>query len=275
MPELPEVETIRRQLEKEVVGRRIKAVEIRFAGRLNVSAQDFIRRVTGTRIIAAGRRAKLLLLGLSNGDTLATHLKMTGKYLLHPAAAVPSKHDHVIFRLDGGKALFFRDVRKFGYIRLFKTDRLEEEVFGKEGYGPEPLDPGFTPERFAMCLRGTGATRIKPRLMAQTCIAGIGNIYADESLWRARVRPDRRVKTLSDAEIRALHKAIVASLNESVKRRGTSADDFLDLYGRMGENAARLKVYGRGGKPCPRCKTPLRKIRFAGRGTHFCAKCQK
>lgn len=275
MPELPEVETIRRQLEKEVVGRRIKAVDVRFAGRLNVSAREFARRVTGARFSAIGRRAKLLLLGLSNGESIATHLKMTGKFLIMPAAAVPTKHDHLVFRLDGGKTLFFRDVRKFGYLRIYRTDRLGAEVYDKEGYGPEPLEREFTAKRFAMCLRGAGATRIKPRLMAQTCIAGIGNIYADESLWRARIKPDRRVSTLKDAEIVALHRAIVASLSASVKRHGTSADDFLDLYGKKGTNAALLKAYGRAGKPCARCRTPIRKIRFAGRGTHFCPKCQK
>lgn len=274
MPELPEVETVRRQLEKEVVGRRIKSVDVRFSGRLNVSAAEFVRRTTGSRISAAGRRAKLLLLGLSNGETLVTHLKMTGKFLLMPTDAAPTKHDHLIFRLDGGKTLFFRDVRKFGYLRLFKTARLTTDVFDKEGYGPEPLDAKFTVKRLGECLSGSGATRIKPRLMSQTCIAGIGNIYADESLWRSGIRPDRKVSSLKPAELKALHRAIVNSLRASVVRRGTSADDFLDLYGKRGNNAALLKAYGRDGKPCRRCGKPIRKVRFAGRGTHFCANCQ-
>lgn len=274
MPELPEVETIRRQLEKEVVGRRIKAVEVRFAGRLNVSAREFVRRTAGARIVSAGRRAKLLLLGLSNGETLASHLKMTGKFLLMPAVAEATKHDHVVFRLNGGKALFFRDVRKFGYLRIFKTAQLAKEVFEKEGYGPEPLEKSFTARRLGECLSGKGAKRIKPRLMSQTCIAGIGNIYADESLWRSGIRPDRKVSSLKLAELKSLHRAIVASLRASVARRGTSADDFLDLYGKRGDNAALLKAYGRVGKPCLRCRKPIRKIRFAGRGTHFCATCQ-
>ena len=275
MPELPEVETIRRQMQKALVGRKIVSVKVNFAGRLNVSATEFMRRTSGAKIITAGRRAKLLLLGLSNGETVVAHLKMTGKFLLVPVATVPTKHDHVIFALSGGKKLFFRDVRKFGYLKLIKTAQLETEIFDKEGYGPEPLDPSFTAKKFAMCLRGSGAGRIKPRIMAQTCIAGVGNIYADESLWLSRIRPDRRVASLKDAEISALFRAIQGSLKLSVRLGGTSSDDYLDLHGKKGKNGMKLKVYGRGGKPCPRCRIPIKKVRFAGRGTHFCTKCQK
>jgi formamidopyrimidine-DNA glycosylase len=262
-------------MQKALAGRKIASVAVRFAGRLNVSAREFVRRVEGARIASVGRRAKLLLVNLSNGETIVTHLKMTGKYLLKPAGTEPTKHSHVVFDLDDGERLLFEDIRKFGYLKLIKTAALEKEVFDKEGYGPEPLDPAFTSARFALCLRGGGAQRIKPRLMAQTCIAGIGNIYADESLWRARIKPDRRVSTLKDAEIAALHDGVQVSLRESLKNRGTSADNFADLYGRPGKNVAKLKVYGREGMACQRCGAPIKKKRFAGRGTHWCGACQK
>jgi formamidopyrimidine-DNA glycosylase len=275
MPELPEVETIRRQMEKEVVGRTVRDAVVRFGGRLNLTPKKFVAAVKGAKIISVGRRAKLLLIGFSNGMTVVTHLKMTGRYLLVPAGAEPSKHVHVVFKLSGGKDLHFEDVRKFGYLRLYPTDELERQVFDKEAYGPEPLEKSFTAERFAMCVRGRAKKRIKPLLMEQMCIAGVGNIYADEALWRAKIRPQRRAGTLSDAELRALHDGVVGSLRESLRRRGTSADSYVDLYGEQGENVPHLSAYGREGKPCRRCGTPIKKISFAGRGTHFCPKCQR
>lgn len=275
MPELPEVETIRRQMERDVVGRKVEGVVVRFGGRLNVKPAAFAAGVAGATLVAAGRRAKLLILGLSNGNSLVVHLKMTGRFLLVPAGTAPTKHAHVVFRLSGGNDLHFEDVRKFGYLRLYRTEDLAREVFDKEAYGPEPLDPSFTPSRFAMCVRGRGKKRIKPLLMEQTCIAGIGNIYADESLWGARIRPQRKADSLSDADLRRLHDAVRESLKASLKLRGTSADMYVDLYGKKGENLSRLKAYGREGEPCGRCGTPIKKIAFAGRGTHFCPKCQK
>ena len=275
MPELPEVETIRRQLEKEVVGRKILSVDVRFGGRLNVRPAAFVAGVSGATLTAAGRRAKLLRLDLSNGNSLIVHLKMTGRFLLVPAGTRPTTHTHVVFRLSGGQELHFEDVRKFGYMRLFPTADLEREVYDKEGYGPEPLDPSFTAERFALCVRGRSKKRIKPLLMEQTCIAGIGNIYADESLWRAGIRPQRRASSLSDGDLRRLHEGVQESLRGSLAVRGTSADTYVDLYGKKGENVGRLNVYGREGEPCPRCGGPVKKIAFAGRGTHFCPACQK
>lgn len=275
MPELPEVETIRRQMEKEIVGARILGVDVLFSGRLNVAAREFVRRVEGARVIAAGRRAKLLLIGLSNGWTMVVHLKMTGRFLLAKGKGSPHKHTHLVFRLSGGRTLLFEDVRKFGYVKLVRTDALEREVFDREGYGPEPLDPAFTAERFALCVRGRAKKRIKPLLMEQSCIAGIGNIYADESLWRAGVRPQRRAGSLTTEELRKLHDGVQESLRGSLARRGTSADAYVDLYGERGTNVAKLRVYGREGEPCDRCGTPIKKISFAGRGTHFCPTCQR
>jgi len=275
MPELPEVETIRRQLEREILGAVIRSADVRFAGRLNVSAAVFRRRLAGARIVSVGRRAKLLLVGLSNSWTLAIHLKMTGRLLLVAASAEPTKHVHVVFRLSGGRALFFEDVRKFGFIKVFASGSLEKEVFAKEGYGLEPLAAGFTADKFAGCLGRFSGKRIKPALMDQTCVAGVGNIYADEALWRARVRPDRRTGSLTVAETRGLYRGMLDSLRGSIRRRGTSADDYLDIYGRPGTNARRLEAYGRDGQPCRRCGHKLVKVRLAGRGTHYCPHCQK
>jgi formamidopyrimidine-DNA glycosylase len=275
MPELPEVETIRRQMEKELVGAKILGVDVRFSGRLNVPAAAFKKAVEGSKVVSAGRRAKLLLVGLSNGMTLVAHLKMTGRFLLAKGAVAPGKHAHLVFRLDQGRTLLFEDVRKFGYVKLLRTADLERDVFDKEGYGPEPLDPSFTFDRFRMCVTGRGPKRIKPMLMAQTCIAGIGNIYADEACWRAKVRPDRRISSLKPAELRGLYDGAKAALVEALARRGSSADDYVDLHGRQGENLPFLKVYGREGEKCLRCRGTIAKTRLAGRGTHFCPKCQK
>lgn len=274
MPELPEVETIRSQMQKTVVGARILGVDVRYAGRLNVSTRTFKAAVTGSRVKAIGRRAKLLLIHLSNGKSLVVHLKMTGRFLLAKGTTVPTKHTHLIFRLSGRRTLSFEDVRKFGFVKLFRTDELEKKVFDKEAYGPEPLDKSFTFERFRLCATGGGPKRIKPLLMAQTCIAGVGNIYADEACWSAGVKPTRTVASLSEKELRGIYAGVRRTLSEAVKVRGSSADDYVDLFGEKGEYVPRLKVYGREGMRCVRCGGTVEKIRFAGRGTHYCPKCQ-
>jgi len=282
MPELPEVETIRRQLEKEVKGRTVRAVDVFFAGRLNMPAKKFAAAIAGARISSLRRRAKLLVIDFSNGTSLAVHLKMTGRFLLITAGEKygvrrggGEKHVHVVFRLSGGKDLAFEDARKFGYLKLMATAELDNTLMGDKRYGPEPLEKSFTAARLAECLRGPGPRQLKAKLLSQECVAGVGNIYADEGCWRAGVLPTRKISTLSDAEATALYQGIVGALRDSIRRRGTSADRYLDLYGRKGTNVAALAVYGREGKPCPRCATPIKKIRFAGRGTHFCPSCQK
>ncbi len=275
MPELPEVETIRRQLAKEIVGSRLRRVTVRFGKRLQPSADKFVAAVTGATVRGVRRRAKLLLLDLSNGQSIATHLKMTGKYLLVPGKTAPGKHAHVVFDLADGRRLFFEDVRKFGYLKVLPTAEADSLIVGGQLYGPEPLEKSFTPAVLAACLMRRPGRTLKPLLMDQACVAGVGNIYADESLWRARIRPGRRVKTLSADEIRRLHDGIVASMRRSVKLGGTSADDYVNLYGRKGRNQLVLEAYGRGGRPCSRCGGPIKRVRMGGRGTHFCPKCQK
>lgn len=275
MPELPEVETMRRQLENEMRGVRIADVVVRFGKRLKPSPAKFRAAISGMTVKNVRRRAKLLLIGLSNGQTVAAHLKMTGSFLIKPNGAAPTKHTHVIFELADGRRLFFEDVRKFGFLKVLPTAEVEREIIAGDLYGPEPLLPDFTPERFAACLLRRPGRTLKPLLLDQTCIAGVGNIYADESLWRAKIRPGRRVKSLKADELRRLHRGVVDSLQASVERRGTSADSFVDLYGKKGENQFKLKAYGREGEPCPRCGGPIKRIRLGGRGTHYCPVCQK
>jgi formamidopyrimidine-DNA glycosylase len=275
MPELPEVETIRRQLKREAVGARIRRVEIRFGKRLHPSAEGFRQAVEGAAILDVRRRAKMLLIGLDNGQTIVVHLKMTGKLLLRRRSDVPTKHVHVVFDLADGRRIFFDDVRKFGYLKAIPTARVDSEIVGGESFGPEPLEKDFTAERLGACLLKHPARAVKPLLMDQTCVAGIGNIYADEALWRARVRPDRRVKTLTRDELKRLRRGIQDSLELSLKYRGTSADDYVDFYGRQGENQLKLKAYGREGERCERCGGPIKRVRLGGRSAHYCPKCQR
>ncbi|MFH0928118.1 MAG: DNA-formamidopyrimidine glycosylase [bacterium] len=275
MPELPEVETIRRQMQTAVTGKKIVRVEVRFGKRLRPGKKEFAKIITGSELMSVGRRAKLLLLNLSNGWTIVTHLKMTGKYLIKNNSAKPDKHTHVVFHLGDGRQLFFHDIRKFGYLRLSRTSDLEEKVFAREGYGPEPLGPSFSYKIFTACLKKRGKKKIKPLLMEQTCIAGIGNIYADEALWQAKINPKQLVGTLSAANLKSLYRSIPAVLKLAIKHRGTSADNYLDFHGEAGENQAFLKVYGRDGEPCRRCKTAIVKIKLGSRSAHFCPKCQK
>lgn len=275
MPELPEVETLRRQMERAVKGRKILGVDVRFGGRIRPSPAALVKAATGAKFKSFGRRAKLLLLDLSNGWTIVTHLKMTGSYLLKKAGEKPTKHTHVVFHLDKKHDLWFEDVRKFGFLKVVKTADLEKDIFDQASYGPEPLDPSFTFKKFKMCVTSRPHKKIKPLLMEQTCIAGIGNIYADEAVWYGRVHPERTVGSLTEKELKGVYAGAIKSMKASIIRRGTSADSYYDLYGQKGDNVPYLKVYGREGKPCRRCGTALKKIRVAQRGAVYCPKCQK
>ena len=286
MPELPEVETIRRQLERAIRGRKITGLQIRYKRPLKAPEADFRRAILGAKITSVGRRAKLLLWNLSSGYTVMFHLKMTGRILLVADSAPPTKHTHFVFDISGdaerpqshaergGMKIFFEDYRKFGYIKLFKTSDLQK-FFEDEGYGPEPLDPAFTFKKFALCLRGKPNKKIKPLLMEQTCIAGIGNIYAAEACFAAGIMPTRTVKSLSEIDLRNLFNSIKKVLKLSIKYRGTSADAYVDTHGEKGKFVSHLMVYGRAGEKCRRCGGTLKNMRLGGRGTDYCPKCQK
>lgn len=288
MPELPEVETIRRQLNSQLTNKKITGVEIRVPKLVRNQRSYFIRHCTGARVIKVNRRAKLVLIGLTSGYTLIIHLKMTGQLVFrhglktiaggHPIGGgldvLPNKFSHVIFSFDHAGTLFFNDIRKFGFLKLVPTPSLAAEL-GREGYGPEPLDRAFLLTKFQSMLQRKASALIKPLLMDQTFIAGIGNIYATEVCFNARILPSRHVKTLSPKEIKALFFAIKKTLAQAIAKRGSSVDTFIDAYGEPGKYVPLLKVYGRDGQKCRRCGATITKVNMAGRGTAYCRQCQK
>lgn len=273
MPELPEVETVARQLDHEIAGRVIKQVDVNFGKRLNPAPKKFVELVTGKKVLSVERRAKILLFKLSGGLTLVAHLKMTGGFYLKPRGTKPTKHAHVVFHLSDGREVHWEDTRKFGFIKAYDQNGLEEYL-QTQSYGPEPLEKSFDWKKMALCLRSRPKKPIKPLLMEQSCIAGIGNIYAGEAVWIARLHPMTPVAKITDEQMKVLYRGVVSVLKRAIPARGSSADSYLDVYGQPGIFVPKLKVYGRVGKPCLRCGTKILKVRLAGRGTEYCPKCQ-
>lgn len=229
-----------------------------------------MRRAEGRTIWGVGRRGKYLLMELSGGESLLVHLGMTGRLALADPADAPERHLYLALRLDDGREVRLSDPRGFGEARLVAAAELDE--LGRR-LGPEPLGPEFTVEHLERELHRRTAL-VKGLLLNQAILAGLGNIYADEALWRAVVHPARRANALARDEIAALHGAIVRVLQEALPRRGTSFRDFRDVYGVPGVNRDHLQVYGRAGQPCPRCAHPIQVIRVAGRGSSICPSCQ-
>jgi formamidopyrimidine-DNA glycosylase len=285
MPELPEVETIARDLRGLVTGARIAGASSNWPPTLRSHAPDaFAAAVTGREIEGVGRRGKQLLVWLGPAPAapepavLTVHLKMTGQLFVVVAGTSQDRHVHVVLALADGRELRFRDMRKFGRIGLYRRDPatglpVEGEAAGVLARGAEPLADEFTARQFAALLV-TRRGRLKTLLMNQDFLAGIGNIYADEALWRARIHPLRDAGTLRPHDVRRLHKALRDVLAEAVERRGSSVDDYTapDGDGSMQEH---LQVYQRAGEPCDRCGRPIRRIVVGGRSTHFCSWCQR
>jgi formamidopyrimidine-DNA glycosylase len=270
MPELPEVEYVARQLRDELIGRTITAAVVHWPR--TVAGQDpreFAARVAGQRIGAVGRRGKFLLLTLDSGDVLLIHRRMSGN-LVFPKAGTEEPYTRVSFALDDGRRLAFSDPRKFGRIQLVAADAVAD-VLG--ALGPEPLDDAFTPAALSSRLAGR-ARAIKAVLLDQTAVAGLGNIYADEALYRAGIHPLRPAASLSGAEIAALHAGIRGALLTGIAHGGTTFGRHRDVFNEAGTNVGHLEVYRRAGQPCRRCGTTLRRIVVAQRGTHFCPVCQ-
>jgi formamidopyrimidine-DNA glycosylase len=256
----------------------------------HLAPDDFARSIAGRRILDVGRRAKWLVLELSEGGVLAIQVKMTGQLFVLPAGTLHDRHVHLRLDLDAGplsgggysdgpRWLLFRDVRKFGRVGLYRRGEAgtvlgaedEGELFG--AHGPEPLDPAFTVRAFRQRLRGRRG-RLKSLITDQTFLAGVGNIYSDEALWRAKLHPLRSAAGLRPADERRLHLAIREVLAEAVERRGSSVDDYTAPEG-DGEMQEHLDVYQRTGLPCHRCGRPIRRFVLAGRATHFCSWCQR
>jgi len=277
MPELPEVETIVRLLRAQLVGQRVSSVEVRWPRCIAIpGASEFERELIEREVLDVGRRGKFVIISLSGGRFLLVHLRMTGRLLVEDAGcaaasgeAAPDPHIHVVFRFVSGRALRFHDTRKFGRLYLLSEPA---EIVGD--LGPEPLSADFTPQTLHDLLRGH-RKRLKPLLADQRLLAGLGNIYIDEALWEARIHPLRHAHTLSAEETARLHAAIRKVLARAIENLGTTLRDYRTPLGESGENQEALAVYGRQGKPCPRCGEVVRRELVGGRGTWYCPSCQR
>ena len=270
MPELPEVETVVRGLRDTLVGRTVSAVTVRWPRTIaRPGVGEFKDSIAGRRVVSVSRRGKYIVAGLDRGYLLI-HLKMSGRLLVVPKDDPLDKHTHTILDLDNGSQLRFRDVRKFG--RVYLVDEVER-VTGR--LGPEPLDADFTVDRFRQLLERRSG-RLKPLLLNQEFVAGLGNIYADEALFAARLHPLRKADTLADDEQARLHMSIRGVLQDAIDARGTTLDDggYVDARGRAGAFQQQLAVYARGGEGCTCCGTPIERVVVGGRSTHFCPFCQ-
>ena len=295
MPELPEVETVARDLQREVAGATIAGATVSWDRTIRhpQPAERFVAEVHGATIRRVTRRAKTVLLHLEDGRVLTVALRMTGALIVRPPGTAPEPYARVVFELADGRELRYRDMRKFGRIGLWpggglrsigagrgaRSRRVAEgrgryrigEVFS--GHGPEPLARGFTARRLAERLHGRSA-KLKTLLLDQSFVAGVGNIYADEALWRARLHPQRGADTLDAADVRRLHRSLRQVLREGIANRGSSFSDYVGADGEPGANAERLAVYRRTEQPCYRCGRPIRRIVIGQRSTHFCPHCQ-
>lgn len=273
MPELPEVETIRRSLEPHLVGQEITAVQVFRPRQLkNVTPAELNRRLVGRRIAELGRRGKYLLVNLEGGEVLVVHLRMTGRLLFYPQGAAVTPYTRLLMALTPPAQLHLHDVRSFAMVFLTTSEALPS-LPDLVSLGPEPLGPAFTPQGLGKALakhRGP----IKNVLLAQRVVAGLGNIYADEALFRAGISPLRPANTLTAEEVARLFTGIRAVLQEAIAAGGTSIRDYVNGQGAPGAFQRQLAVYGRKGEPCRRCGTLLMGERLAGRSTVFCPKCQ-
>jgi formamidopyrimidine-DNA glycosylase len=274
MPELPEVESVRAWLEPKLVGRRLDRVEIHDS-RLTrpFDPAEVAAELQGEQVAALDRRGKYLVVRFESGRVLLIHLRMTGQ-LLHAnggSPAVDEAYQRAVVRLDDGSDVIYRDVRRFGTWLLVEPGELDPYLDAR--VGREPLAPDFTAKRLSEALAGRRAP-VKAALLDQRRLAGVGNIYADEALWRARIHPLRPAGELSYDDVRALRRGIRSALNAGIARQGATLSTYRRPDGSRGRMQNEFKVYGRLDEPCERCGRPIEKIRAAGRGTWFCPECQ-
>ena len=287
MPELPEVETIRRGLSELIVGRTVVGEAHDTEKGFPNASTDVTAFLIGATVIAVRRRAKVLLIDLSTEHTVVIHLKMTGQLVFrgeqsfgagHPNASLigklPDRSTRVTLTFTDGSRLYFNDQRKFGWMRLMPTIEVPNIDFMKK-VGPEPLEADFTPEQFAERFKRRAKTNIKAALLDQTVVAGVGNIYADESLWEARIHPKRLVGSLGDNDFQNLYTGLRKVMNLSLEKGGSTDKNYLNAEGKSGQYLDHASVFRKENTPCPRCGNLVEKIRWAGRGTHFCPHCQK
>jgi formamidopyrimidine-DNA glycosylase len=270
MPELPEVEVIKRELAPEIEGHCFSRVEILCPEMVRrPSPDEFRHRLSGQIIREVVRRGKYLISRLESGEALLLHLRMSGSLALKPASAKVDPYTRAIFYVDNSLEIHFCDRRKLGTIELIKN---ENEVVGK--LGPEPLEKSFTTEVLSQRLSRHQAP-IKAVLLDQTALAGLGNMYADEALFSAHIHPLKRANTLSDEEIERLHRAIGEVLKAAIGNRGATISDYRDIYGQLGTHQFSFSVAHRGGEPCPICGTAIQRVPVRKRGTYFCPSCQR
>lgn len=278
--ELPEVEVMRRDLERDVVGKKIKSAEVKSsrnamrAIRRHKTRKEFTSRLAGRKIVKTERRGKYILLSLDGGDVLVVHFGMSGQFQRANGRVGLPPHTHVVLTFQQGGDLRFIDPRTFGEMFVATTDEVGK-IKELQHIAIDPLDQVFTWPTFQYLLAERGA-KMKPLLMDQKFISGLGNIYSDEVLFHAGLRYDRMSDTLSSQEVRRLYRAIQEILQEAIKARGTTLGDeaYVDLFGKRGEYASELKVYGREGMPCRRCRTAIQTVKIQQRTSYFCPQCQ-
>lgn len=274
MPEMPEVETICRSLRHRVEGKTVHTVEIRLPRLVKwPSPEDFRAILTGRAIERLQRRAKYLLFQLTGGWVMVIHLRMTGRLSYREADCAPDPTARIRFGFAGGDALEFADTRTLGTLYLLRENDLDR-IYGLATLGPEPLSPEFTLEYMAAGLSKRRG-KVKAVLLDQSFIGGLGNIYVDESLARAGIHPGRKADSLTEPEIRILHEAVNAVIEQGIRSGGTTLRDYRDGEGNSGSFQEELCVYGRKGQPCPVCGTKIVRTEVAGRGTHYCPHCQQ
>lgn len=287
MPELPEVETVRRGLAGLIVGKTVWTVTHDTPKSFPNAPHDVEQFLIGARMITIHRRAKVLWIELDTGYSLMIHLKMTGQLVYvtptvrfgagHPndslVATLPDRSTRVTITFDDGSTLYFNDQRKFGWVRLLPTIEIPNIDFMKK-VGPEPLEADFTAEAFADRFRRRARTNIKAALLDQTVVAGVGNIYADEALWGAKVHPQRLVSSLSVDDFAGIYTELREVMNLSIEKGGSSNQNYVNAEGKRGSYMDFARAFRREGLPCPRCQTTIEKLRVAGRGTHICPVCQ-
>jgi len=274
VPELPEVETVRRILAPALEGRTFAQVEIADS-RLTrpLDPLEVAVELEGERVEAVDRRGKYLIVRFDSGRALLVHLRMTGSFLHAPRGELPADpHRRAVVTLDDGSDVAYRDVRRFGTWLLLEPGELAPYLDTR--VGPEPLGPGYKAAHLAEKLAGRRAP-VKAAILDQRTVAGVGNIYADEALWRARIHPLTPASALGPEEVKALHRGVRQALQLGIRRQGSTLRDYRRPDGEPGSAQEEFRVYGRGGEPCERCGTPIDKIRVGGRGTWFCPSCQR
>jgi formamidopyrimidine-DNA glycosylase len=286
MPELPEVETVKRGLQALLIGRTVKKVEHDTPKSFPNATADVKEFLIASKVVEIRRRAKVLLIDLSSKYTLVIHLKMTGQLVFrgeavfgagHPndslIGELPDRSTRVTIEFTDGSRLYFNDQRKFGWMKLMPTLEVPNIDFMKK-VGPEPLEADFTASEFADRFKRRAKTSIKAALLDQTVVAGVGNIYADESLWGAKIHPKRLVGSITPNEFKKLYQELRSVMNLAIEKGGSTDKNYVNAEGKRGSYMDFARVFRREGKPCPRCGATIFKLKAAGRGTHICPVCQ-